>query len=301
MPVLLPCGDVARSDLGGKCALLIAQITDIHIGFEPENPDEPNMHRLRAVLERLFNGPNTPDVLLLTGDLTENGDDGSFKRLADAVAAAPCPVWPIPGNHDNRAALAKAFPETPVAGGFFQYAVEMGDLRLLMLDTFEPGRHGGAFCGARAEWLATELANHPDQPTVIAMHHPPFVSGIDWMDPDPGEAWIARFAEATRGADQIKAVLCGHLHRNVVTGWQGAPLVVCPSTAPSTALDFSPIDPDDPDDRALIRDTPPGYALHRWDGQRLVTHVERVGGYEAVARYDAGLQDMIRGMLAERQ
>lgn len=280
--------------------MLIGQITDIHIGFDPGNPDEPNMHRLRAVLERLFDGPNRLDLLLLTGDLTENGDGASFAQLAAALASAPCPVLPIPGNHDNREAMAEAFPQLHTADGFQHYASDAGDLRLLLLDTFEPGRHGGAFCEARAAWLAARLAEAPDRPTVIAMHHPPFVSGIDWMDPDPGEAWIARFAEATRGHGQIKAVLCGHLHRSVVTGWQGAPLVVCPSTAPSVALDLSPIDAADPDGRALIRDAPPGYALHRWDGQRLVTHLERVGGYEDVARFDADLQPMIRGMLAER-
>ncbi len=280
--------------------MLIGQITDIHIGFEPGNPDEPNLHRLRAVLERLFDGPNRIDLLLLTGDLTENGDAQSYGQLRAALASAPCPVLPIPGNHDERAALAAAFPQSGEAGGFQQYAYETGDLRLLMLDTFEPGRHGGAFCEARAAWLHDRLAEAPERPTVIAMHHPPIVSGIDWMDPDPAEPWIARFAEATRGATQIKAVLCGHYHRAMATVWQSAALVVAPSTAPSVALDLTPIDAGDPDGRALIRDAPPGFALHRWDGQQFVTHFERVGGYEDVARFDADLQPMIRGMLAER-
>ncbi len=280
--------------------MLIGQITDIHIGFEPGNPDEPNMHRLRAVIERLFDGPNRPDLLLLTGDLTENGDAASYEQLAAALAAAPCPVLAIPGNHDNRAALVAAFPPPAPTGEFLHQVHDTEDLRLLLLDTFEPGRHGGAFCGARAAWLAARLAEAPDRPTVIAMHHPPMVSGIDWMDPDPGEPWIARFAEATHGHHQIKALLCGHLHRAIATVWQGAALIVGPSTAPSVARDLSPIAAGDPDGRALVRDAPPGYALHRWDGQQLVSHFERVGGYEAVARFDADLQPMIRGMLAER-
>ena len=67
--------------------MLIAQITDIHIGFDKGNPDEHNMVRLRAVLGHLVNGPNRPDLLLLSGDLTEDGAPADYARLAEAVAA----------------------------------------------------------------------------------------------------------------------------------------------------------------------------------------------------------------------
>jgi 3',5'-cyclic-AMP phosphodiesterase len=276
-----------KRDADGEQPVLIGQITDIHIGFAPDNPDEPNMRRLEAVLGQLVNGPNRPDLLLLTGDLTE-------------LQTCPIPVWPIPGNHDERAAFAEFFPQVTLTDGFAHYAIDAGDLRILMLDTIESGRHGGAFCTSRAAWLSAELQAHRDRPTVIAMHHPPFAAGIDWMDPDPAEAWIARFAEATRGYDQIQAVLCGHLHRPIVTRWNGAPLIVCPSSAPALALDLRSVDPDQPDGRALITDEPPAYALHRWDGDSFVTHFESVGGFPALASFDAALQPMIRGMLAER-
>lgn len=279
--------------------MLIAQITDIHIGFDGDNPDEANLTRLRAILTRLAEGPNRPDLLLLTGDLTEHGDAQSYARLAEALADFPAPVWPISGNHDARQALAAAFPQVRLADGFLHYALDAGALRLLMLDTTEPGRHGGAFCDRRAAWLARELSAQPDRPTLIAMHHPPIVSGVAWMDPAPDAPWIARFANATRGHSQIVGIACGHLHRPILTGWHGAPLWVAPSSAPALALDVSPIDPDAPDGRALIRDEPPGYAFLRWDGQRLVTHFESVGGFAAVARYDAALQPMIRDMLDE--
>ena len=280
--------------------MLIAQITDIHIGFDRGNPDEANRRRLRALLDRLANGPNRPDLLLMTGDLTESGDGESFAWLAEAVRDCPYPVWPMVGNHDNRAALLAAFPDTPQDGGFVQYAVARDGLRLLLLDTTEPGRHGGAFCAERAAWLSAQLQAHQDIPTVIAMHHPPFVTGIDWMDPDPAEPWIARFAEATGGHDQIQAVVCGHLHRPIVTRWNGAALVVGPSSAPAIALDLRAIDPGHPDSRALVRDEPPGYALHRWDGRALVTHFESVGNFTALAKFDEKMQPVVRGMLAER-
>jgi Icc protein len=280
--------------------LLIGQITDIHIGFDPGNPDEHNMQRLRAVIDRLRNGPNRPDLLLLTGDLTEAGTPDCYRRLAEEVSKCPCPVWPMVGNHDDRAALLAAFPQTPSEGGFVHYALEADGLRLLMLDTFEPGRHGGAFCEARAAWLAAELAAHPDVPTAIVMHHPPFDAGIPWMDTDPAEPWVARFAGAISGHRQIVSILCGHVHRTILSGWNGIPIAICPSVAPAVALNFAAIDPKTPDGRDLITDEPAGFALHRWNGRQLVTHFEVIEKLRSLANFDETLQPMIQEMMAER-
>ncbi len=281
-------------------ALLIAQVTDIHIGFDRGNPDEANMQRFRAVLERLIDGPNCPDLLLMTGDLTEYGDDESFARLADAVKDCPFPVYPMVGNHDTREALVKAFPETPAPDGFVQYALEQDGLRMIMLDTLQPGRHGGSFCDTRAAWLKAELEAHRDVPTVIVMHHPMITVGIDWMDPDTAANWIARFEAAVKGHNQIVGILTGHIHRTIVGSWNNLPIAICQSVAPRVALNLNAIDPDKPDGRDLITDEAPAYALHRWDGKSLVSHYESVGRLTPLAFYDEKLQPMIKGIMAER-
>ncbi len=280
--------------------MLIAQVTDIHIGFDRSDPDEPNLRRFRALLTRLTNGPNQPDLLLLTGDLTEHGDAASYRILADAIADCPFPVWPIIGNHDDRAGFGAAFPHVPSAGGFFHYAIEGTHPRILMLDTVELGRHGGAFCEVRAAWLRGELAAHPETPTVIAMHHPPIIAGIDWMDSAADDPWFARFADAIRGQGQIQAILCGHLHRAIMTGWHGAPLLVCPSSAPAVALNLTAIDPERPDGRAMIVNEAPAYGLHYWNGQGLISHFESLGNLDALASYDTAFQSIIRAAFAER-
>jgi len=281
--------------------MLIAQITDIHIGFHKGNPDEHNMLRLRAVLAKLASGPNRPDLLLLSGDLTEDGAPEDYARLAAEVSACPFPVWPMVGNHDLREPLRAAFPQVPPApGGFVHYALDQGPLRVIALDTLEPARHGGGFCEERARWLAETLSSAPDRPTLVALHHPPFSAGIPWMDTDPREPWVARLAATLAGHNQVKALVAGHLHRTVLSHWEGRPVLVCPSSAPAVGLDLSPLDPDRPDERVLITDEPPGYCLHRWTGRDVVSHFEYAGDYRVFARYDAGLQPMIREMLAER-
>ena len=284
-------------------AVLIAQMTDIHIGFAPdEKPEELNLTRFRATLARLIEGPNRPDMLVLSGDITDHGDAESFATTVELLRDCPFPVLPMVGNHDSRAGLLGAFSQVQATdGGFLQYVIEAPlGLRIICLDTLEDGRHGGAFCEARADWLAARLAEAPDAPTLIFMHHPPVVAGIDWMDPAPNEPWIIRLRDVLTGQSQVQAIHCGHLHRPITTQFAGIPLGVTPSVAPLVAIDLSPIDQDVPDDRELITAEPPTYALHRWDGASLVSHYERVGDWQVLARFHAGLQPMIRGMFAER-
>ncbi len=283
--------------------MLIAQITDIHIGFDAGNAEEENVRRLRAVVARLALGPNRPDLVLLSGDLTEFGDPASYARLVELLAPLDLPMRVMTGNHDQRAPLLAAFPDTPTQGGFVQYVEDLGRLRLIALDTLEPGRHGGAFCEARARWLAETLAAAPDLPTLIAMHHPPIVSGLHWLDGGADEAWIGRFAGAIAGHSQIQAIVSGHLHRTIHARFAGVPLTVVPSTAAMVALDLTPSDPAAPDGRATITAEPPGYALHRWDGRQLVTHFESVpveGEWPILARYDAAFQPVVRQIADER-
>jgi 3',5'-cyclic AMP phosphodiesterase CpdA len=287
-----------------KPAVLIAQMTDIHIGFAPdEQSEELNLTRFRATLARLIHGPNQPNMLVLSGDITDHGDAESFAKTAELLRECPFAVLPMVGNHDSRSGLVGAFPHvTPAEGGFLHYVVDAGlGLRIICLDTLEDGRHGGAFCEARAAWLAARLAEAPDAPTLIFMHHPPVVAGIDWMDPAPDEPWIMRLREVLTKQHQVQAIHCGHLHRPITTRFAGIPLGVTPSVAPLVAMDLNPIDADVPDNRELITTEPPTYALHRWDGARLVSHYERVGDWQVLARFTPGLQPMIEGMFAERE
>ena len=282
--------------------MLIAQLTDIHIGFDPETqPEELNRTRFRATLARVFETPNAPDLLVLSGDLTDHGDADSFARIATLLADVPCPILPLVGNHDTREELLRAFPGCSQQNGFVHYVVERDGLAVICLDTLEPGRHGGAFCADRRDWLRARLGALGGLPVLIFMHHPPVISGIDWMDPAPDETWLVNFGEAVAGhEDHILAIHCGHLHRPLAARFRGIPLGVTPSVAPLVALDLSPIDQDRADNRALITTEPPTYALHRWDGRELVTHYETVSDWQVLASYGEHLKPMIREMFAER-
>ena len=280
--------------------MLIAQITDIHLGFDPGNPSEFNRKRLDQVIRTLCAMDPMPDMLLATGDLVDRGDAESYRRLRNALSVCPFPVWPCLGNHDVRDNFRALFPEIPTVEGFVQYEVETDALRFLFLDTLEEGRHGGAFCETRAAWLSERLAEKPDRRTVIVLHHPPAEVGIDWMNTDPDEPWVERLAEALDGHSQVIGMIAGHLHRPITVGWRGKTLAICPSTAPQVALNLAPIDPDRPDNRPMIIADPASYALHRWNGRELVTHFDTADEHVMLAKYDEKMQPLVRSLLAER-
>jgi 3',5'-cyclic AMP phosphodiesterase CpdA len=242
-----------------------------------------------------------PDLLLATGDLADAGDDSaSYARLKDALADLPFPVYFALGNHDGRDAFRANFPEAAMPDGFLQYAIEDHDLRILVLDTLEEGRHGGNFCETRAAWLRERLAEAPERPTLIVLHHPPIASGLSWMTEDAEAPWVKRLEAIVSAQSNIVAMIAGHLHRPVVTSWAGTTLAICPSTAPQVALDLAAIDPEAPDGRPMIVADPPWFALHLWDGRSLVSHFDTAGEHVVLAHYGPELQPLVRMLAAEK-
>ena len=282
--------------------VIIAQITDTHIGYDLQAGDQEfNYLRCLSVIEDILALPSQPDMLVLSGDLADNGDPDCYARLKAAVESCPFPVYPMAGNHDRRDELIRAFPGFEDENGFVQFSAECRGLRVVCLDSLDHGRHGGAFCEERAEWLEAELNAHPDTPTVIFVHHPPVVAGIDWMDPRPSESWFRRFHETVIPHSQIVGIKCGHLHRPLHAMIGHIPLSVTPAVAPAVALDLRPIDDEHADARAIVTAEPPYYSLHRWHDGAMVTHFQPVGDWPTLARYEDTLVPMMQGLFAERR
>jgi 3',5'-cyclic AMP phosphodiesterase CpdA len=281
--------------------MLIAQITDIHLGFEPDNPAEFNRQRLDKILRKLCSMTPLPDMIICTGDLTENGDSRSYKQLKEALAGAPCETYLCIGNHDDRDNFLDIFPETPSTDGFIQYVIDKGTFIVVVLDTVETGEHGGAFCDQRASWLSQTLDACSDRPVIIALHHPPARHGIEWMDVEPDAEWIKRLSGVLKNRSNIRAMLAGHVHRPFTTMFENHLLTVTGSSAPQVALDLAAIDPSDPDDRPMIVAEEPGYSLHHWTGDALVTFFQTAGDYPTLAYFDASMQPLVQSLLPKPQ
>ena len=266
----------------------------------PNDPQEMNARRLDAVLDRIAALPTPPALIIASGDLTERGDAESYRSLRDKVAARGIPTHYALGNHDGREGFREVFPDPPMTDGFLQYAIECGDLRVLVLDTLETGRHGGGFCEVRARWLAARIDEQPDRPTILVLHHPPIESGIGWLTTMPDEPWVRRLGAAVAGRGNIVALLCGHIHRSITGQFEGIPVIVCPPTGPAAALSLEPYDPERPDGRPMIVDVPPAYALHLWHDGRLISYVDRVETEKVIVRYDETMRPLLQRVFGER-
>jgi 3',5'-cyclic AMP phosphodiesterase CpdA len=157
--------------------------------------------------------------------------------------------------------------------GFLNYVIEDYPLRIVALDTLIPGEGGGELCPDRLGWLDDTLVREPDRPSLIMMHHPPFVTGIARMD-QAGLSGTAPFAEIVQRHVQIERILCGHLHRAIESRFAGTVAGTAPSTAHQVALDLRP------EARLNFTLEPPGYQLHYWrEGFGLVTHTANFGDW----------------------
>lgn len=282
--------------------ILVAQVTDLHIGFDRDNPHELNVRRLNLVIDQLNAMRPKPSLLLVTGDLVERPDDiDSYRHMISLVGRWQGPViWAV-GNHDSRGGFRAVLPDVPNDdNGFVQYETDHGGVRWIVLDTLDEGRHGGMICEKRAGWLKKRLRERKDVPTIIILHHPPVDTGIDWMSALSCENWVQRLEAVVRPARQVVGLISGHVHRPIATSFAGKLLAICSSTAPWLALDLEDIDPKNPDGRALIVGDPPAYALHYWNGERLLTHFDVAGPHNVLASYDSNAQPMIRDFLKER-
>jgi 3',5'-cyclic AMP phosphodiesterase CpdA len=177
--------------------------------------------------------------VLATGDLTAWGRTADYERLAELVAPLRVPVLAIPGNHDDRDGVRATFPDLPWADAeHASWVTEIAGVRVIGLDSTVPGAAGAAFDDAREAWLVDVLAQRAEGVTILTMHHPPFRTGIGWMDRS-GFDRMARFAAVVEGSD-VDRIFCGHLHRPIVSEVGGVPVQVGLPTIELIELDLEP-------------------------------------------------------------
>jgi len=261
--------------------MLIAQISDLHLrppGQKSYGVVDTDAC-LSALLAHLNNLQPRPDCVLATGDLTDSGRFEEYAHLHTALQTLAMPCYLLPGNHDDRTHLRAAFAEygyLPPNGALLYYTLEHYPIRIIALDTVVPQQPHGELGSKQLDWLAARLAEQPHRPTVIAMHHPPFATGLQPMDALGLRAGGPELASIVQRYPNVERILCGHLHRTIFCRFGGTLASTCPAPAHQIALDLASTQ------RLDLVMEPPGYHLHTWQAGTLVTHHVVVGDYPHV-------------------
>ena len=277
--------------------MIIAQITDLHVVARNRlcYRRVPTNAQLAQSIAHINILDPRPDAVIASGDLTDHGRAEEYDLLREILSDLIPPVFVIPGNHDRRDVLLKAFasedympaPDAP----FVNYAIDRYPLRLIGLDTTVPEHHHGMMCEERLRWLDATLSARRDCPTLIFMHHPPFRTGVQWMDAS-GLHGGRMMEEIVRRHRQVVRVACGHIHRPIYVAWAGTIASTSPSTCHQVSLNLTG------QNGFEFAMEPRAVQLHVWDdGYGLISHLSYVpAGYEEVAMLN-GLTDEARAKL----
>ena len=247
---------------------LLAQLSDPHIGATWAGGDP--VPRLRAAVDSVRRLPDDPDAVLMSGDLADNAADGEYELVRELLAQLGVPIYVLPGNHDHRDVLRRHFDLPGAAGTPVQYAVDLGPLRLVVLDSTRPGEDRGELDADRLSWLDAELAGTPDRPTVLALHHPPVSTGIAaWDEIGLPAADRRALADVLERHPQVRRIVAGHIHRTMTAELAGRAVLAIPSTYVQTRLSFN-------SDESETASEPPGFAVHALLDGELASHVQPV-------------------------
>ena len=251
--------------------LLIAQLSDLHLGATEEEADP--LARLQTVVEAVLALPNPVDAVLVSGDVSDDGSEESYRLARSALARFECPVHVLPGNHDDRARLRTTFGLPGTGAEPINYSVQVGPLRLVLLDSNVPGQDPGRFGPRDLAWLDVTLGEEPKRPTLLALHHTPLSTGLPgWDAINLGPAEIEALGEVVARQPQLRAIVGGHLHRIATASLVGCRVLSAPSTYLQARPDF------DFDDEDVEMVGPPGFALHVLTDGVLSCQVEMLSG-----------------------
>ena len=246
---------------------MLVQLTDSHLFGEPDvamlgvNTDAS----LRAVLRQIEADGKHPDLLLATGDLSQDGEAAAYRRFAailgesDALAGAQ--IRCLPGNHDQPAVMRQELAQwsTPVS--------DVGAWRVVTLDTTVPGSNAGHLPDEQLDMLEAALEAAPGRHTLIAMHHNPMQIDSHWHDSMMIDNPQALFKRLTRWP-QVRVLLWGHVHHEFDRRRHNLRMLA----TPSTCFQFSIRD-----GKHVVDNMAPGYRwLKLYQDGSMATGVRRV-------------------------
>ncbi len=207
--------------------LRVLQITDPHLMAQGDGAllGVHTRNSLSAVIQEVLAVHGQPDLILATGDLAQDGSETAYRVFGEQLAVFDCDSAWLAGNHDDAAVLAR------VAADFNADRRQLvrGGWHIVLLDSSVPGKVYGHLAASELEFLEQALAEHPELPTLVTLHHHPVDIGSDWMERIGLRNRDALWSVLDRHP-QVKLVLWGHVHQEHESARADVTLLATPST-----------------------------------------------------------------------
>jgi 3',5'-cyclic AMP phosphodiesterase CpdA len=208
----------------------IALLSDTHVNRNGTSDDQ---HLYRGRFDKAIAMVNTSkvDLVLFTGDLTQDGKPEQIDDFLAQIKKISPPVFYVPGNHDVGNKIIPGKGGTVTENRVAQYEKALGPsffsktaagVRIIGINS---PMIGSGFSREQEMWtfLEKELAQPGRLPTIVFSHYPAFIKTADegggdyWnMEPEPRKRLLDLIKKAG-----VKTMLSGHLHRDLVNRWEG--------------------------------------------------------------------------------
>ncbi|MDM8348446.1 3',5'-cyclic-AMP phosphodiesterase [Pseudomonas sp. sp1636] len=254
--------------------VLLVQLSDSHLFAEAAGKllGMDTQDSLQQVLDRVLQEQPQIDLMLATGDLSQDGSQASYERFRQMTAALAAPARWFPGNHDDVPAMQAACADSDL----LEPVIDLGNWRIILLDSSIPGAVPGYLDQQQLALLERALGEAPERHHLICLHHHPVSIGCRWMEPIGLRNPEALFAVLERFS-QVRALLWGHIHQEFDRQREAVRLLA----SPSTCVQFAP-----GSEEFQVDTTAPGYRwLRLYADGRLDTGVSRVTGIEFEVDY----------------
>lgn len=209
-------------------SLKILQLTDFHL-FGKKNHEIIGIYPYK-ILEKIMATVakeikhQKPDLVLLTGDLSQDNSLESYLTIREMCQIFSCPIAATMGNHDNPAAFQEIF------GDAYKKYFSFEKWRILMLNSHWPGHVAGMLDDKELHFLQQTLARDEDKYALIVLHHHVINVGCFWLD-HLALKNAASFLDIINQHKNIKIVLCGHVHQENIMHYNNIDFITTPSTS----------------------------------------------------------------------
>ncbi|WP_249678153.1 3',5'-cyclic-AMP phosphodiesterase [Pseudomonas abieticivorans] len=252
-----------------QTSVLVVQLSDSHLFAEAEGSllGMNTRDSLQRVIDTVLAEQPAIDLVVASGDLSQDGTLQSYQAFRDLSARINAPAHWFAGNHDEMPQMAQA----AAGGDFLEPVIDVGEWRITLLNSAVSGSVPGYLADDQLQLLAQSLSEAPDRHHLVCLHHHPVSIDCKWMEPIGLRNPHALFDVLDR-FPQVKALLWGHIHQDFNSERNGVQLIA----SPSTCIQFKPRSED-----FALDELAPGYRwLRLFNDGHLETGVSRVTGHQ---------------------